>query len=140
MNTRILIPLDGSETAECVLPYVKWFTDVSKVSEIVFVRVVEPLHLPGGIESRFGPEERAHIEQDSFNLAGDNLKKVAGQFSAAGAKLTPVVLKGNPAETIASYAEPGSLVPGILHEEVHVAVAEAVEAAARRGEGAGVPQ
>ena len=41
------------------------------------------------------------------------------------------------AETIASYAEPGSLVPGILHEEVHVAVAEAVEAAARRGEGAG---
>ena len=44
------------------------------------------------------------------------------------------------AETIASYAEPGSLVPGILHEEVHVAVAEAVEAAARRGEGAGAPQ
>jgi malate dehydrogenase (oxaloacetate-decarboxylating) len=41
------------------------------------------------------------------------------------------------AETIASYAEPGSLVPGILHEEVHGAVAEAVEAAARRGEGAG---
>jgi malate dehydrogenase (oxaloacetate-decarboxylating) len=44
------------------------------------------------------------------------------------------------AETIASYAEPGSLVPGILHEEVHVAVAEAVEAAARGGEGAGASQ
>jgi malate dehydrogenase (oxaloacetate-decarboxylating) len=40
------------------------------------------------------------------------------------------------AETIAGYAEPGSLVPGILHEEVHIAVAEAVEEAARRGEGA----
>jgi malate dehydrogenase (oxaloacetate-decarboxylating) len=41
------------------------------------------------------------------------------------------------AETIASYAEPGSLVPSILHEEVHGAVADAVEAAAQRGEGSG---
>jgi malate dehydrogenase (oxaloacetate-decarboxylating) len=39
------------------------------------------------------------------------------------------------AETIARYAEPGSLVPGILHDEVHGAVADAVEEAARRGGG-----
>ena len=34
-------------------------------------------------------------------------------------------------EVISSYAEPGSLVPSILCDEVHEAVADAVEAAAR---------
>jgi len=62
-----------------------------------------------------------------------------GALSARTRRITSA-MKIAAAETIASYAEPGSLVPGILHEEVHVAVAEAVEAAARRGEGAGAPQ
>ena len=105
MNTRILVPLDGSELAECVIPYVKWFTKVSQVNEIVFMRIVEPLHLLGGLESRFGPEEREHIEQDCINLANDYLEKVAGQFKRSAAKVTTEVLKGSPAETISEYVE-----------------------------------
>jgi malate dehydrogenase (oxaloacetate-decarboxylating) len=62
-----------------------------------------------------------------------------GALRARARRITSA-MKIAAAETIASYAEPGSLVPGILHEEVHVAVAEAVEAAARGGEGAGASQ
>lgn len=105
MNTRILVPLDGSETAECVLPAVKWFTQASKISELVFLRVVEPLHLLGGLESRFGPEEREHIEDDCIQLASDYLRQVAADFQASANKITIEVLKGTPAEAIAKYVE-----------------------------------
>ena len=69
MYTKILVPLDGSELAECVMPYVKWFIKVSSVNEIVFIRAVEPLHIAGGLESSVAPEERRHIEQDAAALA-----------------------------------------------------------------------
>ena len=105
MNPRILVPLDGSELAECVLPYVNWFNTLSDVKEIAFLRVVEPLHLLGGIESRFSPEEREHIEQDSINLATDYLKELAGQFSQTGVKVTSAVIQGQPAEAINKYAD-----------------------------------
>ena len=45
MYTKILVPMDGSEIAERVLPTVEWFAKVSKVKEIVIVRVVEPLQM-----------------------------------------------------------------------------------------------
>ena len=109
MNPKILVPLDGSELAECVLPYVNWFNTLSDVKEITLIRVVEPLHLLGGIESRFSPEEREHIEQDGINLARDYLKQVAGQLKDTGVKITPVVLKGNPAEVITNYADEHNL-------------------------------
>ena len=38
------------------------------------------------------------------------------------------------AEVIASYAEPGELVPQLLDPDVHLAVAEAVELAATKSE------
>jgi len=41
-------------------------------------------------------------------------------------------MKISAARTIAQFAEPGELVPGLLHPDVHHAVAEAVQDAARR--------
>lgn len=50
------------------------------------------------------------------------------------------VMKLAAAETIAQYAEPGELVPSLLHPDAHHAVAEAVEQAARAsGAGQVVP-
>lgn len=109
MNPRILVPLDGSELAECVIPYVSWFNTLSDVKEIVFIRVVEPLHLLGGIESRFGPEEREHIEQNGMNLASDYLKQVTSQFKGGGVKINTVVFKGDPAGTISDYVNQNAI-------------------------------
>jgi nucleotide-binding universal stress UspA family protein len=103
MYTKILVPLDGSETAECVLPYVKWFAGVSNVNEIVFLRIVEPLHISGGLESQVPPEEKEHIQGDAATLARQYLKKVSAQFIDGKIKISTIVLTGKPAKTIAEY-------------------------------------
>jgi len=48
MYEKIMVPLDGSELAECVLPHVEGFIKGCHVSKVVFVRVVEPLTAPVG--------------------------------------------------------------------------------------------
>jgi hypothetical protein len=42
MYKKIMVPLDGSELAECVLPHVKAFIEGCHVNHFTFVRVVEP--------------------------------------------------------------------------------------------------
>jgi len=103
MYTKILVPLDGSEMAECVIPYVKWFIKVSHVNEIVFLRVVKPFHMAGGLEAQVIPENREHIEQDAVRLAEEYLGKLAGQFKGRKIKITPVVIVGKPDKTTAEY-------------------------------------
>jgi len=103
MYTKILVPLDGSELAESVIPYVKWFNKVSKVNEILLLRAVEHLHISGGLESHVLPEEREHIEQDAVNLATEYLEKVAEEFKEGRVSVKPVVIVGKPAKVIAEY-------------------------------------
>jgi len=103
MYTKILVPLDGSEFAECVLPYVQWFAKVSNVDEIVFLRVVEPLHMYGGLESTVLPKERQHLEHDSTELATNYLDQIAGQFKTDKFTVRPVVASGKPGDYIPEY-------------------------------------
>ncbi len=103
MYTKILVPLDGSELGEAVLPYVKWFAEVSKVNEIVFLRVVEPLRMAGGLEAQVMPEEKDRIEGDAAGLAGEYLNEIADNFKDSGIKIGREVLVGKPAKAIAAY-------------------------------------
>ena len=103
MYTKILVPLDGSELAEVVLPYVKWFMEVSDVNEIVFLRVVEPFRMAGGLEAQVMPEDKKRIEEDAGVLARKYLDGIAGQFKDSRIKKNRVVLVGKPAKTIAEY-------------------------------------
>ena len=95
MYTKILVPLDGSELAEVVIPYVKWFMEVSDVNEIVFLRVVEPFRMAGGLEAQVLQEDKKLIEQDAGVLARKYLDKIAGQFKDSRIKKNRVVLVGN---------------------------------------------
>ncbi len=103
MYTKILVPLDGSDMAECVIPYVKWFQKVSNVDEIIFLRVVEPFHVAGGLEAQVVPEDKEHIEQDAVKLAREYLEKMSGRFEDGKIKITPVIKLGKPSKIIAEY-------------------------------------
>ena len=103
MYTKILVPLDGSEFAECVLPYVEWFARVSDVNEIVFLRVVEPLHMYGGLESTVLPRERRHLENDSMKLATSYLDKIASRLQGGKFTVRPVIASGKPGDYIPEY-------------------------------------
>ena len=104
MYTKILVPLDGSELGEAVLPYVKWFIGVcSRVNELIFLRVVEPFRIAGGLEVQVAPEEKDRIEGDAAALARKYLNKIAGQFKDSRFKIGREVLVGKPARAIAEY-------------------------------------
>lgn len=104
MYARILVPLDGSETAECVFPSLEWLLKVSNVDEVTFIRVVEPFKAGMGIDGSVPPEEREAIDEDAEALAKDYLAKVAARFETPGVTFIPVVLEGKPAQVVGDYA------------------------------------
>ena len=104
MYTKILVPLDGSETAECVFPSLRWLLKVSKVDEVTFIRVVEPFRAGMGVDGSVPPEEREAIDEDAEDRATAYLKKVTARFRTKGVKFTRVVLEGKPAQVVGDYA------------------------------------
>jgi nucleotide-binding universal stress UspA family protein len=113
MYKKILVPLDGSELAECVLPHVESIAKGCGVSKLVFMRVVEPVHLPVGTGSGGGEiftEEdaaKARKKQDENNTAEAKqyLDDIMKRSNYDGAALKAEVVMGKPADAIAEYAE-----------------------------------
>jgi nucleotide-binding universal stress UspA family protein len=113
MYKKILVPLDGSELAECVLPHVESIAKGCSVPNVVFVRVVEPAHLPVATEfaggGSFSEEDaaKARKEQDEHNRAEAKqyLNNIIKQGTYDGAALKAEVIMGKPADSIAEYAE-----------------------------------
>ena len=52
MYNKIMVPLDGSDLAECVLPHVEIPTAGGNVTHVVLVRAVNPLRLPVSIPAQ----------------------------------------------------------------------------------------
>lgn len=103
MYTKILVLLDGSELSECVLPYVEWFMKVSKVNEVVFLRVVEPLTIPRGMETALIPEDKERVQEDAGKLALEYLEGIVGRFQIGKIKALPMVLAGKPVQVVTDY-------------------------------------
>ena len=111
MYRKILIPLDGSELAECVLPHVDTIIKGCGVEEIIFVRVVEPVSLPAGtltdgaavfteadaIKTRESLDARNEAEARQY------LEGVVGRYKSGGVKVDMTLLKGKPADELIDY-------------------------------------
>ncbi|MBN1160506.1 MAG: universal stress protein [Dehalococcoidales bacterium] len=109
MYTKILVLLDGSEISECVLPYVEWFMKVSRLDEVVFLRVEEPFKMLRGMETAVIPEDRERIEKDADRLAMEYLDGIVGRFKKRKTKVRPMVLRGKPVQVIADYVTRGHI-------------------------------
>ena len=103
MYQKILVPLDGSELAECVLPHVEVLARGCQAKSVVFIRVVEPIHQPAG-DYVMDPDQIKKIESEHKWAAEAYLKKISAKVSLAGAIVKTEVLYGLPAETLAGYA------------------------------------
>jgi nucleotide-binding universal stress UspA family protein len=104
MYKKILVPLDGSELAECVIPHVETVVKGPKDCKVILFRVVPPLRL-GGIESRISPAERTRLEEDSLNVAREYLEKVAKGLRSEGIKVEIDAVLGEAKEELVEYAE-----------------------------------
>ncbi len=113
MYRKIMVPLDGSELAECVAPHVESIVKGCHVPEVILIRVVEPVHLPVGTLSDGGATytdldaEKARNASDKHNRtdAEQYLRNFSSQHKYNSASVREVVLVGKPAETLADYAE-----------------------------------
>jgi nucleotide-binding universal stress UspA family protein len=99
MINHILVPLDGSTLAECVLPHVIALAPVTH-ARVTLVHVMEPLQ-----SERSSPA----VDPVEWHLQKQNsekyLEQIAGQLKAAGILgVEQVVLEGSPANSIVDFA------------------------------------
>ena len=105
MYNRILVPLDGSELAECVLPHVAAIAGGCGVQDVIFLRAVEPFHMPG-VEASiyFSEKDRKRIDSENKADAGKYLKDLVNRTKYDGVRVKYEVLMGRAAGNIADYA------------------------------------
>jgi len=109
MYSKIMVPLDGSELAECVLPHVEAITTGCKITDVVFVRVVNPIRLPASVPARgdfaFREKDRQELKETLKQMAEAYLKKMVENTGLDGALLSYEVLEGKTADSLAHWAE-----------------------------------
>jgi nucleotide-binding universal stress UspA family protein len=109
MYNKIMVPLDGSQLAECVLPHVQAISSGCKIATVVFVRVIDPgtvsASLPAQGELGFQEKSRRQLEEERKKNAGAYLKKIVDSVSIENAVLNYEVLEGSVAETLADWAK-----------------------------------
>jgi len=102
MYKKILVPLDGSELAECALSHVRAIATGCRVPEVVLLGVVEPISQP--VYAAFGDEHVRDIQKATRAYANNYLSKLAGGLKEDGIAVQTVVVSGRPAEKILDYA------------------------------------
>ena len=108
MYNKIMVPLDGSDLAECVMPHVEAIICGFKSKEVVLVRVVDPIRLPASVPAHgkfgFTEKDRHQLEENRKQAAKAYLEKVAGSLDIPGTDFNYIVLEGNPANMLTDYA------------------------------------
>ncbi len=106
MYRKILVPLDGSELAECVLQHVEAMARAGGVESVMLVRVAEPFDLTPvrGEQGWFTEEEVKKADAGARAVAQDYLDRVAGQLNLRPVSVQKEVLEGRAAPTLADYA------------------------------------
>ena len=105
MFNKIMVPLDGSELAECVIPYVEDFIDQGEVELVVFVRVVKRFINPSSFDDSltYIPEDWSKLETERKFSAENYLKKVVSQLKQNGVKFKTEVLVGRIGDSLIDY-------------------------------------
>jgi len=103
MYKKILVPLDGSKLAECVLPHVEVIAKGCGLPQVIFLRVVEP---GSGSEGYFGIEQKDLKQTDKENEvnAAQYLADLVKRVKWNGIKTKSEVIMGRAFEDIVTYA------------------------------------
>jgi nucleotide-binding universal stress UspA family protein len=104
MYKKILVPLDGSDLAECALSHVKSLFEDGSTGEVTLLNIVK-FDLP------WIGEYPEHIDINAmreplFAASAKYLAKAESRLSSKGIKVKTVSLEANrPADTITDYAQ-----------------------------------
>jgi len=105
MYKKIMVPLDGSELAECVLPHVEAFISQCQIRTIVFVRVIEFITPAVAEEYAINLEELERGEAERKSAAEKYIEQVIARLTAGETKMETSVMVGRAADRLTDYAE-----------------------------------
>jgi nucleotide-binding universal stress UspA family protein len=106
MYKKVLVPLDGSELAECVLPHVEVITASGAVENVTFIRVVKPFYPVGDYTGgTISTMDISAINKETRAAAENYLKQLTKKVEYPGVKVQWKVVEGNEAESIADYVK-----------------------------------
>jgi nucleotide-binding universal stress UspA family protein len=103
MYNKILVPLDGSELAECVLPHVESIAKGCNTSSIIFIRVVEPVVLPVADGEYFSSNVWTQIESQEKATAVNYLNDIVKRVQYEGINVEAKVILGRVADSIVDF-------------------------------------
>jgi nucleotide-binding universal stress UspA family protein len=119
---RILVALDGTRSAEAILPQVEalgrqWGTDVV---QIILIRICEPPPVSSDYPSDLGISWEARVQQENLKctlVSGAYLANIEKRFREAGFKVRSEIPIGNPAQEIlkSSVANRANLIAMVIH-------------------------
>ena len=106
MYNKIMVPLDGSELAECVLPHVEALAKGCQAKEVILVRAFVPFRAVN-IGGEYVPNEKeiTRIDADFKAEAQDYLEKVAERLNLSGIAARWAILTGKPSEILSDFAK-----------------------------------
>ena len=98
---HVIVPLDGSPLAECVLPHLKNFG--TEIGEVELVRVACPIELHFKAALPFEAKDEERLNRAEVKESEEYLKRVKTKLESWGFKVTTTVLIGPAADTLADY-------------------------------------
>ncbi len=105
MYQVIMVPLDGSELAECVLPHVEGLAEGGQVQKVILSQVIAPLFPHAGY-TEINPNLIKEIEEAHRVAAEKYLEKIAGRLMLTPEiEVVTKVLHGDVAEALSDLAE-----------------------------------
>ncbi len=108
---KILVPLDGSQFAESIVPYVEDLTEGID-NEVILIRVTEQAQIPDVVRYTAGFDGKKYEEEITAKAekkAKSYLSKKESALRNKGVKVSSASLLGMPAQTILQYAEDNSV-------------------------------
>jgi nucleotide-binding universal stress UspA family protein len=102
MYTKILVPLDGSQRAELILPYVETLAKCFN-SKVIFLNVIEPVH----VLTSAAPVDwvEAAVEAEEVEDAEVYLHRMETRFQEQGIHTESFIMDGSPVKEIIKLAE-----------------------------------
>ncbi|MBI4283930.1 MAG: universal stress protein [Chloroflexi bacterium] len=106
MYKKIMVPLDGSKLAECVIPHLETVIKGCESPEVIVVQAVEPLSVPYGREvSHFTSLEQVKTFETHQKAGAEKyLKEIVGRLGETGVNARAEVIYGKAGEALSDYA------------------------------------
>ena len=100
MYQKVLVPLDGSELAECALAEVKKLAEGGLVRDVVLLSVISipTLNVGEGIDYSM-------LRKSNFEKMQRYLEEITARVTLKGIGVTAKILEGNAAEMIIDYVK-----------------------------------